>query len=368
MNIPFLDLKKINQQYRDEIVDAITRVVDSGWYIRGKEVDKFEKSFAEFCGTKFCIGVANGLDALSLIIDGWKRLGLLKDGDDIIVPANTFIASIMAIKNNNLNPILVDPDPLTFNISAKGIIKAITAKTKCIMVVHLYGKICDMVEIRKIADEKNLLLLEDAAQAHGATINGKKAGSWGDAAGFSFYPGKNLGALGDAGAITTNDEVLANLIRELANYGSCQKYLHTSMGVNSRLDEIQAAILSVKLSYLPKEIEKRQNLAKLYISNITNDLVSLPIIGDDINNNVWHLFVIKSLKRDSLQKFLHSRGIETMVHYPIPPHKQNALIEFSSLELPVTQQLHDVVLSLPLNTDLSEDEVLQISNRLNQFS
>jgi len=283
--IRFLNLKRINEQYREEIIEAITKVVDSGWYILGEEVKKFEEEFARFCGVKHCISVGNGLDALRLIIKAYKELGVFKEGDEIIVPANTYIASILAISDNNLKPILVEPEEDTYLINPSEIEKHITDKTKAIMVVHLYGRVCDMDRIWSIAKKYNLKIIEDAAQAHGAIYKGKKTGNLGDAAGFSFFPSKNLGALGDGGAITTNDDSLAEVLRHLRNYGSIKKYIHDYKGVNSRLDEIQAAILRVKLKYLDEENRKRREIAKYYIENITNHVIKLPIDRNIDRNN-----------------------------------------------------------------------------------
>ena len=301
--IPFLDLKAINAQYRDELVDACTRVIDSGWYIGGNELEQFEQQFASYCGTEFAIGVANGLDALILTLRAWKELGKLKDGDEVIVPSNTYIASILAISANNLTPILVEPCIDSFNIDPNKIEAAITRKTKVILPVHLYGQLADMPAIIDIAKRHELLVLEDSAQAHGACLDGKKAGSWGDASGFSFYPGKNLGALGDAGAITTRDEELANTLRALRNYGSHEKYKNLFQGVNSRLDEIQAAMLSVKLNHLNDEIAHRRKLANAYLEGINNKAIILPNREND-SAHVWHVFVIRCEQRDALQKIL----------------------------------------------------------------
>lgn len=322
--INFLDLKAINAQYRQELIEACTSVIDSGWYIQGVEVQKFEKEFAAYCGTEHCIGVANGLDALILVFRAWKELGKLKEGDEVIVPANTYIASILAVTENKLKPILVEPDPQTFNICPTKIREAISKNTKAILAVHLYGQLAAMPEIISIAKEHDLLVLEDSAQAHGAEIQGKKAGNWGHASGFSFYPGKNLGALGDAGAITTNDDDLAKVIRALSNYGSHKKYENLYQGVNSRLDEIQAAMLSVKLKHLDTEIAHRRKVADAYIQGINNTAVTLPLTLNSSpltrENHVWHVFVIRCEQREALQKHLLEHGIQTLIHYPIPPH------------------------------------------------
>lgn len=368
--IPFLDLKTINQQYRAELIEACIRVLDSGWYIGGQELEKFEQHFAQYCGAEFAIGVANGLDALILTLRAWKELGKLQDGDEVIVPANTYIASILAITANNLTPVLVEPDEQSLNISPAAIQAAITAKTKVILPVHLYGQLADMPSILQIAQQYNLLVLEDSAQAHGAQIDGKKAGNWGDASGFSFYPGKNLGALGDAGAITTNDAELAQTLKALRNYGSHEKYKNLFSGVNSRLDEIQAAILDVKLKYLDQEMEKRRQIASLYLNQIQNPYIGLPLIQVDASANlqhVWHLFVIQSEYREELQNFLKDNGVQTLIHYPIPPHKQQAYQEWNDLSFPITERIHAQVLSLPMGPTQTEEETLKVIALCNAF-
>lgn len=368
--IPFLDLKNINQQYRVELIEACTRVIDSGWYISGKELEKFEQNFANYCGVKFAIGVANGLDALILTLRAWKELGKLKDGDEIIVPSNTYIASILAITANNLTPILVEPDIQTYNIDPVKIEEAITIKTKAILPVHLYGQLAEMPKIMDIANRHNLLVLEDSAQAHSAEIYGKKAGNWGDASGFSFYPGKNLGALGDAGAITTNDEELANMLKALRNYGSHEKYKNLVPGVNSRLDEIQAAMLDIKLKYLDSEIAHRRKIANLYLTQITNPEIILPLSDIDesqYRQHVWHLFVIRSKNREALQKYLADHGVQTLIHYPIPPHKQQAYKEWNSFSYPISEQIHEEVISLPLGPTMSLDEAQTVIELCNNF-
>jgi dTDP-4-amino-4,6-dideoxygalactose transaminase len=368
--IPFLDLKTINQQYRAELIEACIRVLDSGWYIGGQELEKFEQHFAQYCGAEFAIGVANGLDALILTLRAWKELGKLQDGDEVIVPANTYIASILAITANNLTPVLVEPDEQSLNISPAAIQAAITAKTKVILPVHLYGQLADMPSILQIAQQYNLLVLEDSAQAHGAQIDGKKAGNWGDASGFSFYPGKNLGALGDAGAITTNDAELAQTLKALRNYGSHEKYKNLFSGVNSRLDEIQAAILDIKLKYLDQEMEKRRQIASLYLNQIQNPYIGLPLIQADASANlqhVWHLFVIQSEYREELQNYLKDNGVQTLIHYPIPPHKQQAYQEWNDLSFPITERIHAQVLSLPMGPTQTEEETLKVIALCNAF-
>lgn len=368
--IHFLDLKAINAQYRDELVDACTRVIESGWYIGGSELEQFEQQFAHYCGTKYAIGVANGLDALILTLRAWKELSKLNDGDEVIVPSNTYIASILAITANNLTPILVEPDLNSFNLDPIKIEAAITTKTKVILPVHLYGQLADMPAIMDIAKRHNLLVLEDSAQAHGSSIDGKKAGNWGDASGFSFYPGKNLGALGDAGAITTNDAELAKMLRALRNYGSHEKYKNLVAGINSRLDEIQAAMLDIKLKHLDKEVAHRRNIANLYIQGITNPLLTLPVEKISVENytpHVWHLFVIRLEQRDALQKYLAENGVQTLIHYPIPPHKQQAYEEWNDLSYPIAEKIHSEVLSLPIGPTLSNNDVNKIIQLCNNF-
>ncbi|TNH45201.1 DegT/DnrJ/EryC1/StrS family aminotransferase [Photorhabdus luminescens] len=369
--INFLDLKSINLKHKEELKEAYSRVADSGWYIMGNELKCFEQEFAKYCGTKYSIGVANGLDALILVLRAWKELGKIKDGDEVIVPANTYIASVLAITENNLKPILVEPDQDTYNLSPNNVRSAITEKTKVILPVHLYGQISPMPEIMKIADEHNLLVLEDSAQAHGAEIAGKKAGNWGHASGFSFYPGKNLGALGDAGTITTNDEELTTTIKALRNYGSHEKYKNIYQGINSRLDELQAAFLSVKLKYLNIETEYRRSIAKYYLKNINNPYIKLPITIEQNSlhpkNHVWHLFVINCSHRDQLQQHLYEKGIQTLIHYPIPPHKQSAYPEWNELDLPITEKIHQQVLSLPLDPTMNIEAIEYVIDIVNGF-
>jgi dTDP-4-amino-4,6-dideoxygalactose transaminase len=371
--IPFLDLKEINAQYRDELIEACTRVIDSGWYIVGNELEAFEQEFSEYCGTKHAIGVANGLDALILTLKAWKELGKIKDGDEVIVPSNTYIASILAISSNNLTPVLVEPDLSTYNLCPQKTEQAITPKTRVILPVHLYGQIADMPAIMEIAKKHDLLVLEDSAQAHGASIDGKRVGNWGDASGFSFYPGKNLGALGDAGAVTTNNDELANTLRALRNYGSHEKYKNLFQGVNSRLDEIQAAMLSVKLKHLDSEIVRRREVANAYIKGIDNILITLPINDNaievtDYEKHVWHVFVIRCEQREALQNHLLEYGIQTLIHYPIPPHKQEAYKEWSYLKYPVSELIHDQIISLPLGTTISDEEVQAVIEACNFFA
>ncbi len=365
--IPFLDLKSLNGQYAQELKLATARVIESGWYIMGGELKAFEQEFAAYCGVRHCVGVANGLDALILVLRAWKELGKLKDRDEVIVQANTYIASILAITENNLIPVLVEPNPATFNLDADSVRAAITPNTRAILPVHLYGLLSPMPEIMAIAEENNLLVLEDCAQSHGAQIQGKLAGSWGDAAGFSFYPGKNLGALGDAGAITTNDEQLANTLIALRNYGSHKKYENIYLGLNSRLDEIQAAMLRVKLKFLPSETIRRQQIAERYLSGIKNELIFLPELKEPLSH-VWHLFVIRCDSRLSLQEHLNSAGIQTLIHYPIPPHKQKAYADLVWPTLPITERIHEQVLSLPLDPTMSESAIDAIIEAMNGYS
>ena len=364
--IKFLDLQKINNQYQKELQEACARVIDSGWYIMGNELEAFEREFSEYCGVKHAIGVANGLDALILVIRAWKELGKLKAGDEVIVPANTYIASVLAITENDLIPVFVEPNPTTYNLCPVNVRAAITEKTKAILPVHLYGLISPMPELMGIAKEYDLLVLEDCAQAHGANIDGKKVGNWGDAAGFSFYPGKNLGALGDAGAITTNNDELAQTVKALRNYGSHKKYENLYQGINSRLDEIQAAMLRVKLDYLDQETARRREIANCYCSEITNPLIQLPEWNND-DNHVFHLFVIQTPKRDELQKYLADNGVQTVIHYPIPPHKQPAYAEWNQQVLPVTEKIHQQVLSLPIDPTMSLQQVTIITDLLNNY-
>jgi len=370
--IKFLDLQKINLLHQKEIEEAILKVFHSGWYILGGAVESFENNFAAYCGVKHCVGVSNGLDALILILRGYKELGLLNDNDEVIVPANTYIATILSIGHCNLKPVVVEPDISTYNIDPNLIEEKITSKTKAIMPVHLYGRCADMDAIENIAKKYNLLLIEDAAQAQGAIYQGKRTGNLGNAAGFSFYPGKNLGALGDAGAVTTNDDVLAETIRALRNYGSHKKYYNLYKGYNNRLDEIQAAVLNVKLKYLDAENQRRREIAKYYCENINNDKISLPIEHSALNiehykNHVWHLFVIRTQERDKLQKYLTDNGIQTLVHYPIPPHRQVAFKEWNNYLYPISETIHNEVLSIPINNVLTEEEIIILLDVVNDY-
>ena len=364
--IKFLDLHTINQQYKDEIAEAIARVVNSGWYILGEEVKCFEQEFAEYCGAKHCIGVANGLDALTLILKAYILNGIMKPGDEVIVPANTYIATILSITANQLVPVLVEPDLQTYNLDPKLIENSITARTRAIMPVHLYGQTCAMDEINQIGRKYNLKVIEDAAQAQGAKYYGHKTGTLGDACAFSFYPGKNLGALGDAGAITTMDDQLAKTLEALRNYGSHEKYHNLYKGVNSRLDEIQAAILRIKLKHLDIENEIRRKVAGFYCSEINNNKIILPH-GAGSSNHVWHLFVIRSTHRIELQQFLSEHEIQTVIHYPVPPHKQPAFSEWNKYSLPITELIHNEVLSLPISPVIPASEQQRIVDVLNIF-
>ena len=366
--IRFLDLHKINKKYSKLLNSEVKKVISSGWYINGKKCFIFENDFAKYCGTNYCIGVANGLDALSLIFKAYIKLGKLEIGDEVLVPANTYIASILAIVNNELIPVLVGPDLNSFNIdNTEAFQDKITDRTRAIMPVHLYGQVTNMQVINQIAKENDLLVIEDAAQAHGAYYGTKRTGNLGDAAGFSFYPGKNLGALGDGGAVTTNDSDLASTIRVLSNYGSDKKYHNSIKGVNSRLDEIQAAILTIKLRDLDNEIQIRRNIATRYSEEITNPLISLPFWDKKIKSHVFHLYVVRCEMRDELKNYLLQNGIETIIHYPVPPHKQKAFKELNHLSYPITEQIHNEVLSLPIGSHLTKENLKYIITKINSF-
>ena len=364
--VKFLDLEKINARHAKKIEEAIKRVVASGWYLRGLETESFEKNYADYIGTKYAIGCGNGLDALTLILMAYIELNVMQPGDEIIVPANTYIASILAISRAGLKPVPVEPSPLTLQIDENLIEKAITLKTKGVMIVHLYGQNAFTDKIGDICDRYNLKLIEDNAQAHGAMYKGRKTGSLGNAAGHSFYPGKNLGALGDAGAVTTSDPSLAETVRALENYGSEKKYVFNMKGLNSRIDEVQAAILNVKLKYLDSDNNHRRKIAEMYFDQIKNPLVKLPetSIGTD---NVFHIFPIFSEKRDYLQKMLQEKGIQTLIHYPIPPHRQKCYPEWHHLSLPITEAIHDRELSIPISPVTSFEEAAGIISSLNSF-
>ena len=365
--IPFLDLNEINAQYRAELIDACTRVIDSGWYIHGDECKEFENEFAKYCGAQYAIGVANGLDALILILRAYKELGIIKDGDEVIVPSNTYIASILAISQNNLVPILVEPNINTYLLEWEKIEEKITPKTKAILPVHLYGQTCQMDKIDEIAKKYNLKVIEDSAQSHGAYFENKRCGNLGDASGFSFYPGKNLGALGDGGAVTTNDEELAQTIRALGNYGSHKKYENRYKGVNSRLDEIQAAMLRVKLRHLEEEIEKRRGVANYYLQNIKNEDVTLPAVRCE-DNHVWHLFVIRTKHRGELQEYFLESGVQVLIHYPVAPHKQVAYSEWNNEDYLISERIHEEVLSLPISGIQLLEDTMKIVEVVNEFN
>ncbi len=360
--IKFLDLYKINERLRKEINGKITQVLDSGWYLLGEETENFEQNFAKYCGVKHCIGVANGLESLNLIIRGYG----FAQGDEIIVPANTYIASILSISENGCTPILVEPDINTYNINPDLIEKKITSKTKAIMVVHLYGQAVQMDKIWTLAKKYNLKIIEDSAQAHGAKYQNQRVGSLGDASGFSFYPGKNLGCVGDGGCVTTNDDELAQKIKALRNYGSHKKYHNVFIGINSRLDEIQAGILDIKLKFLDEDNQKRKEIAKYYRKNIKNSSIILPnIYAEDAH--VWHLFVVRTKQRDNFQKYLLDNEIQTIIHYPIPPHKQECYKLWNNLSYPITEEIHKSVLSLPISPVMSDDEMRKVVEVVNEY-
>lgn len=365
--IKFLDLQAINMQYQHEIEAQLLKVFRSGWYILGDEVKNFEHNLSTFTGTKYAIGVANGLDALRLIFKAYIQLGAMTPGDEVIVPANTFIASVLAVSDNALTPVFVEPDIETYNIDIDKIEEKITSKTKAILIVHLYGRVVFSKKLEALAKKYNLKIVEDNAQAIGAAWNGIKSGALGDVAAFSFYPGKNLGALGDAGAVTTNDAVLAERIRTIANYGSSKKYISNVLGVNSRLDEIQAAILDVKLKYLHNENDLRRKVAGFYVERIKNKKIVLPKIPVNAAEHVWHLFVVRCEKRDDLQAFLEEKGIQTLIHYPVPPHLQQAYQSYNHLHFPITEKIHKEVLSLPISSLLTADEMKKLTETINRF-
>ncbi len=392
--IPFLSLKDVTALHGDEINDAVSRVVNSGWYLQGQENERFERHYAEFIGTKYCVGCANGLDALIWIFRAYIELGVMQPGDEVIVPANTYIATILAITENGLKPVLVEPKLNTLEIDDDRIEEAITPRTKAICIVHLYGRCAYTEKIGQLCKKYNLKLIEDNAQAHGCKApieNGelnidnsskaaansslftlhssfKRTGSLGDAAGHSFYPGKNLGALGDGGAVTTNDEELANAIRALANYGSQKKYVFKYTGRNSRLDEIQAAVLDVKLRYLDEDNQHRKEIAHYYYEHISNPLISLPdMLPDD--QNVYHLFpiLVANGKRDALHDYLEQHGVGTVIHYPIPPHKQECYKDWSNLNLPITEQISNQELSLPIGPTMNTIQIITIIELIQNF-
>ena len=360
--IKFLDLEKINNRFRSEIDQRIKNILDCAWYLQGKENEEFSKNFATYCGTKYALGVANGLDALRLII---KAQGF-GEGDEIIVPANTYIATILAITDNGCTPILVEPDMHTYNINPDLIEEKITPKTKAIMVVHLYGQAVQMQKIWELAKKYNLKVFEDAAQAHGAIYHGKRTGNLSDAAAFSFYPGKNLGCMGDGGAVTTNDEEIYKKVKALANYGSDRKYHHIYKGLNSRLDEIQAAVINVKLPYLDEDNNRRREIAKYYRENINNPKIILPQTYDE-QAAVWHIFAVRTQNRDEFQKYLTDNGIQTLIHYPTPPHKQDAYKEWYDLSLPITEEIHKTIISLPMSPVMTDEEIKKVVEIVNAW-
>lgn len=379
--IKFLDLQKINAQHAAELKEATARVIDSGWYLLGNEVKSFEENYAKYTGTKHCIGVANGLDALRLILRAYVEMGVLTEGDEVIVPANTYIASILAITDNRLKPVLVEPDINTYQIDDSLIEAAITPKTRAIMIVHLYGQCAYTEKIGELCKKYNLKLIEDNAQAAGCVYEGGsksltqglKTGSLGDAAGHSFYPGKNLGCLGDGGAVTCNDDELAKTVRALANYGSNQKYVNIYQGLNSRLDEIQASVLDVKLKYIDAENQRRREIATYYCENITNSVIILPTLNSELRassfelEHVWHIYVIRTENRDKLQNYLTENGIQTLIHYPIPPHKQQAYKEWNNWSFHITEKIHKEVLSLPISPVMTDEEVKKVVDIINKY-
>lgn len=364
--INFLDIKKTTQKYSTEIHEAVNRVVDAGWYLQGKENEKFEADYAAYIGTRYAVGVANGLDALIWIFRAYVEMGIMRPGDEVIVPANTYIASILAISENGLKPVLVEPRIETYQIDDSKIEEAITSRTKAILIVHLYGQCAYTEHIGDLCRKYNLKLVEDNAQAHGCRFQGRKTGSLGDAAGHSFYPGKNLGALGDGGAVTTDDKGLAQTVRALANYGSAQKYVFKYTGRNSRLDEIQAAVLDVKLQHLDEDNVRRKEIARYYIENIRNQWIIMPQVKD-WNTHVFHIFPVRCLQRDQLQKYLLDNDVQTIIHYPIPPHQQECYREWNALSFPVTEQIHREELSLPISPVITEEEVKFVVNLLNKW-
>lgn len=366
--IKFLDLQKINSLYADELKQVASEVIDSGWYLLGNHVRQFESNLKDYIGAKNAIAVGNGLDALRLIFKAYIELGVMNRGDEVIVPANTYIASILSVSDNQLKPVFVEPDLQTYNIDFDKIEQAITPRTRAIMVVHLYGKACWNSKLKQLAEKYNLKIIEDNAQAIGASYNGVKTGALGDAAGFSFYPGKNMGALGDSGAVTCSNDELAEAIRAVANYGSHKKYVNKYQGLNSRMDEIQAAFLSVKLKHIDNENTIRAKLAELYNNSIYNDLIVLPKIDETLaEEHVWHLYVIRTKDRNRLQKYLSDNQVQTLIHYPIPPHKQEAYKELNNLSFPITERIHNEVLSLPISPVQTEEETKIVAELLNNY-
>ncbi|AIF46959.1 DegT/DnrJ/EryC1/StrS family aminotransferase [Dyella japonica] len=366
MDVPFLSLRDVNARYVDELKAAAARVIDSGWYIMGDELAAFEREFAAYCGVGHAVGVGNGLDALSLILRGYKEMGRLRDGDEVIVPGNTFIATFLAISANRLVPVPVEPDPATCNIDPAHVAAAVGTRTRAIMPVHLYGQLADMAALADIADRHRLLLIEDAAQAHGASDGARRAGAFGDAAGFSFFPAKNLGALGDGGAVVTNDDELAARVTALRNYGSEVKYHHLYQGLNSRLDEMQAAMLRVKLAHLDEEVARRRQVARRYRDGIRHPQIALPRVQAE-ERHAWHLFVVRCAQRDALRDHLGAHGVQSQVHYPVPAHRQPAYASLHDAQLPVTEQMHREVLSLPMSPVMGEEAIARVIDACNAF-
>ena len=367
MKIPYLELKKVTALHGAEIQQAVAEVVGSGWYLQGHALQQFEQHYSSYIGTRFCVGVANGLDALTLTLRAYKEMGHLNEGDEVLVPANTFIATVLAITENKLTPIFVDVDAETLDLNIDALESSITSRTKALMLVHLYGRCTYNERIKTLCEKNGLLLIEDNAQAHGCTYEGRKTGSLGHVACHSFYPGKNLGALGDGGAVTTDDEALAQMIRSIANYGFSEKYIATCKGRNSRLDEVQAAVLDVKLKYLDEENQRRMNLARTYYQSIKNVNVRLPKLLDN-GDNVYHIFPVFTSNRDKLKQHLQERGIGTLIHYPIPPHLQACYKEYNHLSLPVTERLAREELSLPLNPTMTNEEIRYVVEAVNAFA
>lgn len=364
--VPFLDLKGINASLRTDLLNALTRVLDSGWYVQGREVAAFESQYAEFCGVEHAIGTGNGLDALRLIFRGYIELGRLAEGDEVLVPANTFIASVLAISDCGLKPVLVEPNPATGNMDLEDLTKRMTSRSRAILTVHLYGQICMSKGLRALADAHDLLLIEDAAQSCGAVWNGLRSGAIGDAAAVSFYPGKNLGALGDAGAVTTNNAALARVIRSLGNYGSETKYSHEFKGLNTRLDELQAAVLRAKLPYVDTDNSRRRAIAGEYKMRIRNAHIELPE-ASDAQAHVWHLFVVRTKHRDALQAHLKACGVQSLIHYPTPVHKQPAYAELAAQQFPVAEALANEILSLPISPVMDAAQVDRVVAAINAF-
>ncbi|MDR1809140.1 MAG: DegT/DnrJ/EryC1/StrS family aminotransferase [Prevotella sp.] len=365
--LPYIDLGRTNRPLQSEINAAALNVLESGWYIRGKACEAFEAQYAGYCGASYCVGTGNGLDAIRLIFSAYIELGKLTRGDEVIVPANTYIASILAVTESGLTPVPVEPDPNTYTISPDLIEEKITSRTRAILAVHLYGQVCDMLALQTVAEKHRLLLIDDAAQAHGCIYRDNRMGNLCHATAFSFYPTKNLGALGDAGAVTTNDKDLAGMVRDIANYGSSRKYIHRYKGINSRLDELQAAILSVKLKYLDTDNRRRQEMADYYLNNIVQPEIILPTYNR-IEEHVFHVFAVRTNKRDALQNYLLEQGVQTQVHYPVPPHKQGAYKEWNGLSYPVTEEIHRTELSLPLFIGMTDNEVKQVVETVNKWS